>query len=76
MVLAQLEPEEQAVEGPASNFVVKLGWFSLAVALAILPRSPCRHSEPGVFDWSFERSHNDASEHLWAEAVGPCHHLA
>ncbi len=50
MVLAQLEPKEQAVEVPASNLVVKLGWLWLAVALAILPRSPCRYSEPGVFE--------------------------
>ena len=48
MVLAQLEPEEQAVEVLASNLVVKLGWLSLAVALAILPRSPCRYSKPRV----------------------------
>lgn len=72
MVLAQLEPEEQAVEAPVSNLVVKLGWLSLAVALAILPRSPCRHSELGVFEKSFERSRNDALEHFWVE--DPCHH--
>lgn len=53
------------MEVPASNLVVKLGWLWLVVALAILPRSPYQYSKPGVFEWSFERSHNDASEHLW-----------
>lgn len=62
------------MEVPASNLVVKLGWLWLVVALAILPRSPYQYSEPGVFEWSFERSHNDASEHLWVEVGDPCHH--
>ena len=62
------------MEAPASNLVVNLGWLLLVVVLVILPRSPCRYSEPGIFEYSFERSHNDALEHLSVEAGGPCHH--